>query len=97
MAEVIAGRSIRFKPGSYVRNMRTGRVYEIVHGPEIAKLENSNEACYIFRRVRLHKEVGVTNKELEILRVLTAAAMEKFYVTAQDINYASIYGSEYPT
>jgi hypothetical protein len=57
---IIAGRQIRFKTGAYVRHMRNGRVYEIKHGPEVAKLENKNEPCYIF------------------------------------VNYASIYGPEYP-
>jgi len=95
MSDVIAGRSIRFKPGVFVRHMRTGRIFEIKHGPESAKLENSNEACYIFVRVKLFKE-NVPDTELGILRVLTAATMEKNFIAAPDVCYATIYGPEYP-
>ena len=92
---IIAGRQIRFNTGAYVRHMRTGRVYEIKHGPEIAKLENTSEPCYIFVRVKMFKEV-VPETELRILRVLTASTMEKNYIKAPDVCYATIYGPEYP-
>jgi len=76
--------------------MRTGRVYEIKHGPEIAKLENMNDPCYIFVRIKLFKE-NVPDSELGVLRVMSAAAMEKNFIVAPDVCYAAIYGSEYPT
>lgn len=87
---------IRFKPKTYVRHITSGKVYEIIYGPDgplACRIEKDNIPAYAYRRVR-YKDEFVSATERAVLWVRAASIMEKNFVAAPEINYVDIYGKE---
>lgn len=61
-----------FKEKSYVRKLRGGKIFEIVHSPEHARMDKDNSPVYVFRQIALKGE-----KVDGVLRVLSANAMAR--------------------
>lgn len=82
MGKPIVNVPIRFQPKSLVRHVASGKVYEIIYGPEgplACRIEKDNTPAYAYRRVK-RKDEKVTTAELSVLWVRSAAIMEKNFV-----------------